>query len=69
MKSLTARRPFLVFVLLLAAASHSYAQTSAARAKTGDEAASYSFVSPNTRENLTLDEADAYADSGSCSGS
>ena len=57
MKSLTARRTFLVFLMLLAAAIHSYAQTSAARAKTERKAVSYSFVSPNTREGLNLEEA------------
>lgn len=56
-----ARRLFLHLALLLAAVCSASSQQPVAQSLAQDEAkqkaVSYSFVSPNTRENLTLDEA------------
>ena len=51
------RRAVLSVVLLLAASAQVFAQQAVQRASDEQKAESYTFVSPNTRENLTLQEA------------
>jgi predicted DNA-binding protein with PD1-like motif len=50
-------RALLLVVLLLATGEQTFSQQSATRAEEQEKAESYTFVSPNTRENLTLAEA------------
>lgn len=50
------RRALLLLILWLAGAAGAYSQQPAA-VESRQRAASYTFVSPNTRENLTLEEA------------
>lgn len=57
MKNYIMRRALLSIALLLAASAHVSPQQSAARAEEPQKAGSYTFVSPNTRENLTLEDA------------
>ena len=51
------RRTLLLPALLLAILCNAYPQQPSAREESGQKAASYTFVSPNTRENLTLGQA------------
>ncbi len=57
MKNHVMRRALLSVALLLAASGNIFPQQSAARAEEPQKAESYTFVSPNTRENLTLADA------------
>ena len=57
MKTDIMRRALLSVVLLLAASGNIFPQQIAASAEEQQKAESYTFVSPNTRENLTLAEA------------
>ncbi|HKR00644.1 MAG TPA: hypothetical protein VJT09_08220 [Pyrinomonadaceae bacterium] len=51
------RRPLLQLALLLLSLGSAYAQQPTVVAESEQRAASYTFVSPNTRENLTLRQA------------
>jgi hypothetical protein len=57
MKNHFPHRALLCVALLLAAGGRSFPQQLAAVAEDGQRADSYTFVSPNTRENLTLADA------------
>jgi predicted DNA-binding protein with PD1-like motif len=50
-------RALLLVLLLLATSGQSFSQQPTTRAEEQEKAESYTFVSPNTRENLTLAEA------------
>jgi predicted DNA-binding protein with PD1-like motif len=57
MKNHIMRRALLSVALLLAASGNVFPQQPAAGAEERQKAESYTFVSPNTRENLTLEDA------------
>lgn len=57
MKNYIMRRAVLSLALLLAISGHVFPQQSATAAEDRQKAESYTFVSPNTRENLTLEDA------------